>query len=86
MINLYKWFQKNLETSSKFFLLIFYSKEQPSGLERNSLEKAIYTPSCMFMRDDEMYNSSVGVFYDAPDWKHEDYYTFMLLERMIGHY
>lgn len=40
----------------------------------------------MFMRDDELYNSAVGVFYDAPSWSHEDYYTFMLLERMIGDY
>lgn len=40
----------------------------------------------MFMRDDEMYNSSVGVFYDAPSWSHEDYYAFMILERMIGQY
>lgn len=40
----------------------------------------------MFMRDDELYNASVGVFYDAPSWSHEDYYTFMLLERMIGSY
>jgi len=40
----------------------------------------------MYMRDDELYNSSVGVFYDAPSWTHEDYYTFMLLERMIGQF
>lgn len=40
----------------------------------------------MFMRDDELYNASVGVFYDAPSWNHEDYYTFMLLERMLGNY
>lgn len=40
----------------------------------------------MFMRDDELYNSSVGVFYDAPHWSHEDYYSFMLLERIIGSY
>ena len=40
----------------------------------------------MYMRDDEMYNSSVGVFYDAPGWTHEDYYAFMLLERMIGQF
>lgn len=40
----------------------------------------------MFMRDDELYNSSVGVFYDAPSWTHEDYYTFMLLERILGQY
>lgn len=40
----------------------------------------------MFMRDDELYNAAVGVFYDAPSWTHEDYYHFMLLERMIGQY
>jgi processing peptidase subunit beta len=40
----------------------------------------------MFMRDDELYNSSIGVFYDAPSWTHEDYYTFMLLERVLGNY
>lgn len=40
----------------------------------------------MFMRDDNLYNASVGVFYDAPDWKHEDYYAFMILERILGQY
>ena len=40
----------------------------------------------MYMRDDEMYNSAIGVFYDAPGWTHEDYYAFMLLERMLGQY
>jgi mitochondrial-processing peptidase subunit beta len=40
----------------------------------------------MFMRDDELYNAAIGVFYDAPTWKHEDYYAFMLLERMLGQY
>jgi processing peptidase subunit beta len=38
------------------------------------------------MRDDELYNAGVGVFYDAPSWHHEDYYTFMLLERVLGNY
>lgn len=40
----------------------------------------------MFMRDDEMYNANVGVFYDAPGVKHEDYYSFLLLKHMIGNY
>ena len=40
----------------------------------------------MFMRDDELYNSAVGVFYEAPSWYHEDYYAFLLLERIIGSY
>ena len=38
------------------------------------------------IRDDEMYNSSVGVFYDAPHWKHPDFYSFLLLQRMFGSY
>lgn len=40
----------------------------------------------MFMRDDELYNAAVGVFYDAPSWFHEDYYAFLLLERIVGNY
>ncbi len=38
------------------------------------------------MRDDEMYNANVGVFYDAPGVNHEDYYSFQLLKHMIGDY
>lgn len=40
----------------------------------------------MFMRDDDYYNAGVGVFFDAPSWSHEDYYAFMLLERIFGEY
>lgn len=52
----------------------------------NNLDKCIYTPGLLMIRDDEMLNSSVGVFYDAPGWKHEDFYSFLLLQRMIGSY
>jgi hypothetical protein len=38
------------------------------------------------IRDDEMYNSNVGVFYDAPSVKDEDYYSFLLLKHMFGNY
>lgn len=48
-------------------------------MKRNSLEKPIYNPGLMMIRDDEMVNSNVGVFYDAPSWKHEDFYGFLLL-------
>merc|ERR1712070_1068913 len=40
----------------------------------------------MGMRDDEMINSNVGVFYDAPGVKHEDYYAFLLMKNMFGRY
>lgn len=36
------------------------------------------------MRDDEMYNANVGVFFDAPSANHEDYYSFELLKHIIG--
>jgi len=62
------------------------NKNPPPGLEKRNMEKPIYTPSCMFMRDDEMYNSAVGVYYDAPHWHHEDYYAFLLMERICGSY
>lgn len=52
----------------------------------NSLEKAVYNPGLLMIRDDEMLNSSIGVFFDAPSWKHEDFYAFLLLQRMIGSY
>merc|ERR1719454_2852582 len=50
------------------------------------MDKAVYVPSMLFIRDDEMVNSNVGVFYDAPGAKHEDFYAFMLLKHMFGSY
>jgi len=49
-------------------------------------DKNVYAPSILFMRDDEMVNSNVGVFYDAPSAHHEDYYGFLLLKHMFGRY
>ena len=52
----------------------------------HNLEKAVFNPGLLMIRDDEMVNSSIGVFYDAPSWKHEDFYSFLMLQRMIGSY
>ena len=49
-------------------------------------EKPVYIPGLLMIRDDEMYNSNVGVFYDAPSAKDEDYYSFLLLKHMFGSY
>lgn len=49
-------------------------------------EKAVYIPALLFIRDDEMVNSNVGVFYDAPSIKDPDYYSFLLLQHMFGSY
>ncbi len=45
----------------------------------HGLEKAVFNPGLLMIRDDEMVNSSIGVFYDAPSWTHEDFYSFLLL-------
>jgi len=53
--------------------------------EANS-EKCIYTPSILFVRDDEMVNSNIAVFYDAPTFTHPDYHGFLLMKHIFGTY
>jgi len=57
-----------------------------SSKSQKGKEKPIFTPALLFVRDDEMYNSNVGVFYDAPTIKDADYYAFLLLRDMFGRY
>jgi len=59
-------------------------REAPSGLIRPNEEKPAFTPAMMMIRDDEMINSNVGIFYDAPHWMHQDYYAFLIIERIFG--
>lgn len=47
-------------------------------------DKNIFIPGLMFVRDDEMVNSNVVVYYDAPSVKDPDYYGFLLLKHMFG--
>lgn len=54
--------------------------------QRRNTEKPIYTPALCMIRDDEMVNSNVGVFYEAPHWSDKDYYGFLLLQRIFGSY
>jgi predicted Zn-dependent peptidase len=55
-------------------------------IERKGMNKPVYIPAMMLSRDDELRNACVGIFYDAPSWNHEDYYAFLLLERLFGTY
>jgi processing peptidase subunit beta len=64
----------------------FQSVSKTASGARPNTEKNVYTPSLLFIRDDEMYNSNIGVFYDAPSVKHQDYYSFLLLKHMFGSY
>ena len=57
---------------------------QTTILERRNTERPIYIPAMQFVRDDEMVNSNVGIFFDAPSWHHEDYYGFLIFQRIFG--
>ena len=57
-----------------------------SGIPTKNTERPIYMPAMLMIRDDEMYNSNVGIFYDAPSVKDEDHYPFFLLKNMFGSY
>jgi predicted Zn-dependent peptidase len=61
-------------------------KTAPSSLPRLNTEKPAFIPALLFIRDDEMVNSNVGIAYDAPHLGHEDYYGFQLLQRIFGNY
>ena len=62
----------------------------PTGIPQGLLEyvhlPSIYNPGMTLIRDDELVNTNVGVFFNAPGWGHEDYYTFLLIERLLGEY
>lgn len=64
----------------------FSSLPTKTDIPTANTDKAIYIPALLFIRDDEMYNSNVGIFYDAPSIKHEDYYAFLLLKNLFGSY
>jgi len=57
----------------------FSSIPRTTQLPVHNLNQAVFNPGLLMIRDDEMVNSSIGVFYDAPGWKHEDFYSFLLL-------
>lgn len=62
----------------------FHSLPKTTNVPTQNNEKPIYIPGLLMIRDDEMYNSNVGVFYDAPGVRDEDYYSFLMLKHMFG--
>ena len=40
----------------------------------------------MMMRDDEMVNVNVGVFFEAPTWTDPDFFSIQLYKNIIGDY
>ena len=64
----------------------FQSLPKSTAGKIKNKDRPIYIPALLFIRDDEMVNSNVGVFYDAPSIKDPDYYAFLLLQNMFGDY
>jgi processing peptidase subunit beta len=64
----------------------FQSLPKQTSSKIKNKERPIYIPALLFVRDDEMVNSNVGIFYDAPSIKDNDYYPFLLLQHMFGDY
>jgi len=64
----------------------FASLPKQTSSKIKNKEKSVFTPALLFVRDDEMINSNVAVFYDAPSIKDQDYYAFLLLQNMFGDY
>lgn len=64
----------------------FSSLPKSTNVPARNTEKPVYIPGLLMIRDDEMYNSNVGVFYDAPSARDEDFYSFLLLKNMFGSY
>mmetsp|Transcript_3727 Transcript_3727/g.6353 ORF Transcript_3727/g.6353 Transcript_3727/m.6353 type:complete len:357 (+) Transcript_3727:34-1104(+) len=62
----------------------FASLPKSTNIPAKNTEKPVYVPALLMLRDDEMINSNVGVFYDAPSIKHDDYYAFLLLKHIQG--
>lgn len=61
------------------------------GLARTTAElpnshQAYYTPSLMFMADDELANLNVGVFLKAPAYSHPDSTLMRLIVELLGEY
>lgn len=52
--------------------------------KRNNSDIPYFTPSLMYMRDDEMCNVNVGVFFNAPHYTHSDYFSMRLFEQILG--
>lgn len=76
--------QQLVELSEKIFGAL--PSQSPTGLEVKNTEKPNFTPSILSMRDDELVNINVGVFFEAPSWYDEDFFAFMLYQRVLGEY
>jgi len=64
----------NHEEASQMVQKAFDKLPQGSG-EKVNASKPYFTPSTLFMRDDEMANVNVGVFFNAPTYTDPEYFA-----------
>jgi predicted Zn-dependent peptidase len=56
------------------------------GVEILNMDTPRFDPGLLYVRDEMMQTQNLGVFFDAPSWKDEDFYAFLLLQRLFGNY
>ena len=50
------------------------------------MDKPKFNPGLLYVRDEMMQQQSIGVFFEAPSWHHEDFWAFLLLQRIFGNF
>lgn len=60
------------------------SSQAPAELHNS--EKPYATPSIINMRDDELTNLNVGVFFNAPTWTDPDFLAVHFFSKILGNY
>jgi mitochondrial-processing peptidase subunit beta len=50
------------------------------------LNTPTFHASNLFIHDEDLPQSNVGVFYNGPSWASKDFYAFLLLQRIFGNY
>lgn len=63
-----------------------FGKVQRSGSSVANSEQPHFTPSLMFMRDDEITNMSTGISWKAPGWTHPDWLGLNFIKYIVGEY
>jgi len=53
----------------------FGSASSSLPAQRNNSDKPFHTPSTLFMRDDELSNVNIGVFFEAPSYTDPDFFA-----------
>lgn len=63
-----------------------FSKLPQGKTERVNAETPYFTPSTLYMRDDEMANVNIGVFFNAPTYKDPEFFAMHMFQNLLGEY